>query len=94
MQNENVLYFLLKMLLSDVFQRLVIETAKNAAPESKHGRKMSDDDALVHIFMLLRTGMQWRELAANVHYTTVLRRKIGMGAPAWVRTTLTAGVKP
>lgn len=36
--------------------------------------RTSDSDALAHMFTLLRTGMQWRELNSSVHCTTVLRR--------------------
>lgn len=64
------------MRLSDVFERLVLDSAHVLAPASRYGRKraLSDRDALVHIFTLLRTGMQWRELNSSVHCTTVLRR--------------------
>lgn len=64
------------MRLSDVFGRLVLETAQQVTPPARYGRKrtLSDSDALAQIFGLLRTGMQWRELHASVHCTTVLRR--------------------
>ena len=45
-------------------------------PSAHTGRPqtLSPDVAIDHIFKLLRTGMQWRELTATVSYTTVFRR--------------------
>ena len=64
------------MRLSEVFERLVLDSARVLAPASRYGRRraLSDSDALTHIFTLLRTGMQWRELDSSVHCTTILRR--------------------
>ena len=64
------------MRTSEVFERLVLESARTLAPACTYGRKraLDDKDALAHIFSILRTGMQWRELRAGVHCTTVLRR--------------------
>ena len=52
------------MRLSDVFQRLVLESVQSLAPPSTYGRKrvLTDGEALRHIFTILRTGKQWREL--------------------------------
>lgn len=64
------------MRVSEIYGRLILETADSLAPRLKYGRKRSltDQDALTLIFGLLRTGMQWRELNSPHHYTTVLRR--------------------
>ena len=64
------------MRLTSVFERLVVELARSMAPTAVYGRKrvLSDKDALAHIFTILRTGMQWREINSTVHCTTVLRR--------------------
>ena len=64
------------MRLSEVFGRILLKTAQEVAPSSRYGRKrtLSDHDAANHIFTLLRTGMQWRELDVGVHCTTVFRR--------------------
>ena len=52
------------MRTSEVFERLVLESARTLAPACTYGRKraLEDKDALAHIFSILRTGMQWREL--------------------------------
>ena len=64
------------MRLTSMFERLVVELARSMAPTAVYGRKrvLSDKDALAHIFTILRTGMQWREINSTVHCTTVLRR--------------------
>ena len=76
LQNENVCVVLSNMRLSDIFQRLILQSAQRLAPEASCGRRrsLSDHEALEHIFSVLRTGMQWRELPSRVHCTTVLRR--------------------
>ena len=62
--------------MNHIFERLVLQEVANNCPENTFGRprKLSDQDALKHIFRVLRTGMQWRQLQAEVSYTTVLRR--------------------
>lgn len=64
------------MKLSDIFQTFVLRHASQMTPQPMRGRhrSLNDIDALHAIFKVLRTGMQWRELDANVHCTTVFRR--------------------
>ena len=64
------------MKLSHVFRSIVLQKAHEMAPSVRVGRKRSltDDVAIDAIFKVLRTGMQWRELDLNVHFTTVFRR--------------------
>ena len=64
------------MKLSHVFEEFVLRHAATLAPQNRRGRPRSLDDsqALHHIFKVLRTGMQWRELNAPVDFTTVFRR--------------------
>lgn len=56
------------MRMSEVFQRVVLKSAETLDPPATRGRKraLSDMGALTHIFTILRTGMQWRELHAGV----------------------------
>ena len=59
-----------------VFERLVLREAERANPHASTGRPraISDECALRLIFRVLRTGMQWREVACDVSHTTILRR--------------------
>ena len=63
------------MNLSDVFRRLILDEIE-ALPAAHTGRPpaISSTLALDHIFKVLRTGMQWREVEATVAYTTIFRR--------------------
>ena len=64
------------MRLSDVFERHVLKAVNVKMPAARVGRKPSllPGEALRLIFRVLRTGMQWRELECNVHFTTVFKR--------------------
>ena len=63
------------MELSQVFKRLLLAEI-NAIPHQKTGRpsQLSPEDAVDHIFKLLRTGMQWREVNTTVNFTNLFRR--------------------
>ncbi len=62
------------MRLAEVFRNLVLSEV-TALPTARTGRPqaLQADVAIDHIFTLLPTGMQWRELT-TVSYTTVFRR--------------------
>ena len=66
----------LMVALSDIFERLVLAEAEARCPPSKRGRprELSDPEAISIFFKVLRTGMQWREVDGDVHYTTLLRK--------------------
>ena len=55
-----------------VFERFVLREAERANPHASTGRPraISDECALRLIFRVLRTGMQWREVACDVSHTT------------------------
>ena len=63
------------MEMSKVFKRLLLAEL-NALPPQQTGRpsRLAPEDALDHIFKLLRTGMQWREVNAAVSFTNLFRR--------------------
>ena len=63
------------MNLSNVFRRLILAEIE-ALPTARTGRPqaISTTLALDHIFKVLRTGMQWREVEAPVSYSTIFRR--------------------
>lgn len=63
------------MHLSDVFRRLILSEIESL-PTARTGRPLAipPSVALDHIFKVLRTGMQWREVEAPVAYTTIFRR--------------------
>lgn len=63
------------MNLSNVFRRLILAEIE-ALPAAQTGRPqaISPTLALDHIFKVLRTGMQWREVEAPVSYSTIFRR--------------------
>ena len=63
------------MNLSNVFRRLILAEIETL-PTAQTGRPpaISPTLALDHIFKVLRTGMQWREVEAPVSYSTIFRR--------------------
>ena len=76
LQNYFTLLFLHMVTLNSIFQRLVLIEAEKRCPPSKRGRprELRDDEALSVFFKVLRTGMQWREVGGDVHYSTLLRK--------------------
>ena len=64
------------MNLHHVFQRLILREAGKRCPPASTGRPRGIDDstALDIMFMVLRTGMQWREVRSHVAPTTILRK--------------------
>jgi len=64
------------MQLSEVFRRLLLRHAQGLAPPARVGRPrlLSDESAVDNIFLVLRSGMQWRELNAERHFSTIFRR--------------------
>ena len=64
MQNYIILSPKGMVTLNEVFERLVLQEARQRCPRRPLGRPRQLDDAhaLALVFKLLRTGMQWREL--------------------------------
>ena len=83
------------MKLSNVFRQLVLsEVASLQCATTGRPQSLCPDQALDHMFKVLRTGMQWRELDATVSYTTVFRRfhawaAAGIFSKAYVRALAT-----
>lgn len=63
-------------MFSKVFERLILSEIGLHCPPPVTGRprKLSDAKTLAIIFSVLRSGMSWREIDCDVHYTNVLRR--------------------
>ena len=63
------------MQLAAVFRQLVLAEV-GALPPARTGRPQTLPPGVIvdHIFKVLRTGMQWRELPTSVSYTTIFRR--------------------
>ena len=62
--------------MDSIFERLVLQEVERLDPHASTGRPraLSDEQTLCHIFRVLRTGMQWREVETEVSHTTILRR--------------------
>ena len=63
--------------MDSIFERLVLQEVERLDPHASTGRPraLSDEQTLCHIFRVLRTGMQWREVETEVSHTTILQRE-------------------
>ena len=64
--------------LNDIFERLVLQQASPLAPPMHTGRRraLEDKTVLLHLFKLLRTGCQWRELDCGSTSFMAVRRRL------------------
>ena len=64
--------------LNEIFERLILQQASLLAPPKHTGRRraLEDDTVLQHLFKLLRTGCQWRELDCGSASFMAVRRRL------------------